>query len=381
MTSLLALGQVLRGRVGVYTLSKKIQDVVWLARNQLNDPVIVKGVSGHPRVENERDVLKRFQPRSPYLRPLIDEIQDPAEPTTIVLKHLESDLLEATVQRPLNIGEIKYVSKRILEALSVMHEDGYVHTDIKLNNVFVNFKKNREDVRFSDVQLGDFGGSYPQESEWAKSGTPIGAPIWNSPEIIMETPWNTATDIWSFGTVVISLLYGGDFNIFRPKDVRYGDETYGLEVLKSQFRYFGPFPSKVQEIFNVETLTSIVHLMDLVPPQAMTPFRHVTEREVAKEDKDFVLKIMKMDWRDRPTAKELLSDEWFRTEPEEGGGERRATALREGCKAPGGLVRVDPTRDDSYDHDSFRPFNWEPVKGSFSQVATNIAVIKEPFIA
>ncbi|KAI0097929.1 STE/STE20 protein kinase [Nemania sp. FL0031] len=315
MTSVLSLGQVLRGRAGVYTVSKKIQDVVWLARNQKNDPVIVKSVSGHPRVENERDVLKRFQPRSPYLRPLIDEIQDPAEPATIVLKHLESDLMETSIQQPLNKKEIKYVLKRILEALSVMHEDGYVHTDVKPDNVFVNFKKDREDnVRFSDVQLGDLGSSYSQDSEWAKSGTPIGAPIWSSPEVIMETPWNTATDIWSFGTLAISLLYGGDFNLFRPKDVRYDDEMYGVEIVKSQFRWFGPFPAKVREIFNDETLISILHLMDLMPAETLTPFRYVTEREVAKVDKDFVVKIMKMDWRDRPTAKELLSDEWFRTE-------------------------------------------------------------------
>ncbi|KAI0427229.1 STE/STE20 protein kinase [Xylaria sp. FL1042] len=314
MTSLLPLGQILRGRVGVYTVSKKIQDTVWLARNQKNDPVIVKSVRGHPRVENERDVLKRFQHRSPYLRPLIDEIQDPAEPTTIVLRHLESDLLESTIQQPLNSKEIKYVSKRILEALSVMHEDGYVHTDVKPDNVFVNFEKNGGTIRFSDVQLGDFGGSSPRDCKWAKSGTLTGTPMCSSPEVLLETPWNTASDIWSFGTLVISLLYGGDFNIFRPKNVRYGDETYNLEILKSQFRYFGPFPVKIEEIFNDETLTSILYLMELVPGKAMTPFRFITEREVAKEDKEFVLKIMKLDWRDRPTAKELLQDEWFRAD-------------------------------------------------------------------
>ncbi|KAJ8105173.1 hypothetical protein ONZ43_g7529 [Nemania bipapillata] len=279
--------------------------------NQKNVPFIVKSVSGHPRVENERDVLKRFQTRTPYLRPLVDEIQDPAEPTTILLKHLESDLLEASIQKPLNKREIQYVTKRVLQALSVIHEDGYVHTDVKPNNIFVNFKKEQEAVRFSDVQLGDLGGSYPQDSEWATSGTLVGAPIWSSPEVIMETPWNTATDIWSFGTLVISLLYGGDFNIFRPKTVRYGDETYNLEVVKSQFRYFGPFPPKITEIFNAETLTSIVRLMELIPPETMTPFRFITEREVAKEDREFVLRIMHMDWRDRPTAKELLQDEWF----------------------------------------------------------------------
>ena len=110
---------------------------------------------------------------------------------------------------------------------------------------------------------------------------------------------------------LISLIYGGDFNIFRPKEARYGDENYNVEVVKSQFRYFGPFPAKVKEVFNEETLTSIVHLMHLIPPSKMTPFRMATEREVGKEDREFILKIMQMDWRDRPTAKELLQDKWF----------------------------------------------------------------------
>ncbi|KAI1273838.1 STE/STE20 protein kinase [Xylaria sp. FL0933] len=312
MASSLALGQVLRGRAGAYTVSSKIKDAVWVARNQANDqPVIVKSIRGHPRVENERDVLKRFQPRSPYLRPLVDEIHDPAEPTTIVLRHLDSDLLQASKQKPLNSKEIKYVSKRVLEALSVMHEEGYVHTDVKIENIFVNYKKNQDTVRFSEVQLGDFGGSYPQESELAKSGTLLGTPMCCSPELLMETPWNTATDIWSFGALVLSLLYGGDFNPFSPKGVRQSDETYNLEVVKLQFRYFGPFPLKVQEIFNEDTLWSIVYIGQMVPREEMRPFQFVTEREVGKEDRDFVLKIMKMDWRDRPTAKELLQDEWF----------------------------------------------------------------------
>jgi hypothetical protein len=43
----------------------------------------------------------------------------------------------------------------------------------------------------------------------------------------------------------------------------------------------------------------------------MTEFHRTTEKEVCKEDKEFIYKIMKMDWRDRPTAKELLKDKWF----------------------------------------------------------------------
>lgn len=60
----------------------------------------MKSTDGHPRMKNERDVLQRFQSQSPYIRPLIDEIQDPPEPMTIVLRHLEADLLEAFSAKP-----------------------------------------------------------------------------------------------------------------------------------------------------------------------------------------------------------------------------------------------------------------------------------------
>ena len=62
--------------------------------------------------------------------------------------------------------------------------------DVKPHNIFVNYKDQDEDDknRFSEVQLGDFGGTYPQDSRWAREGTLVGAPIWTSPEVLMETP-------------------------------------------------------------------------------------------------------------------------------------------------------------------------------------------------
>jgi hypothetical protein len=41
----------------------------------------------------------------------------------------------------------------------------------------------------------------------------------------------------------------------------------------------------------------------------MTSFMRITEREIIKKDKDFIGKIMRFDWRDRPTSRELLDDE------------------------------------------------------------------------
>ncbi|KAB8269456.1 kinase-like domain-containing protein [Aspergillus minisclerotigenes] len=234
---------------------------------------------GTPRVANERDILTRFQHSTTHLRPLIEEIQEPAEPPIIILKHLDDHLLNSSVKKALNREELKYVARCILEALSVLHEEGYVHTDVKLDNIF----------------LGDLGGCYTADSEFARS-------------VIMETPWNTATDIWSFGAVPDIL---GGLKSSRPRAIPYGHEEYNLEVLKQQFRYFGPFPAKYGEIASPETATAILYLMHEIPQSQTTPFSRTTQREVSLKDKEFISGMMKLDWRDRPTAQQLLESKWF----------------------------------------------------------------------
>jgi hypothetical protein len=83
-------------------------------------------------------------------------------------------------------------------------------------------------------------------------------------------------------------------------------------------QYFGPFPLSYREIADEDILTILAHVMNGVPHEMLKPFQFITEREIAKEDKVFVLKIMKLDPRDRPTAKELLQDEWFQGEHSDG---------------------------------------------------------------
>lgn len=48
------------------------------------------------------------------------------------------------------------------------------------------------------------------------------------------------------------------------------------------------------------------------PLETLRPFHLTTTREISQEDKEFVLKVMKLDPRDRPTARELLDDGCFR---------------------------------------------------------------------
>jgi hypothetical protein len=84
-----------------------------------------------------------------------------------------------------------------------------------------------------------------------------------------------------------------------------------------QYSYFGPFPKKYEDIASQKTILAILYLIHEIPPSKATPFCWTTEREVCREDKEFIRKIMKIDWRDRPTAKELLNDSWFTDRLEE----------------------------------------------------------------
>lgn len=91
---------------------------------------IIKSIAGHWRLQNEAEILKRYQDKTPHLRPLIDEIQEPVEPSSVVLRYLDTDLLEESNRQRLSRQEIKGVAKAVLQALKVLHEDGLVHTGV-----------------------------------------------------------------------------------------------------------------------------------------------------------------------------------------------------------------------------------------------------------
>lgn len=90
---------------------------------------MVKSVR-HFRLQNEREVLLRFQNRTPFIRPLIDEIEASSISPAIILRYLDDDVLHASNTQRLSRLEVKYVAKRVLEALSVLHNEGFVHTGI-----------------------------------------------------------------------------------------------------------------------------------------------------------------------------------------------------------------------------------------------------------
>jgi serine/threonine protein kinase len=86
------------------------------------------------RLDNERDILKRFR-TWPCIRRLLDEIENPS---SLVLQYLDDNLLHASNTKALERSDVKFVAKRVLQAIQALHEEGYTHTG-KCTEIFMSF--------------------------------------------------------------------------------------------------------------------------------------------------------------------------------------------------------------------------------------------------
>lgn len=147
----------------------------------------------HFRLQDERDVLVHFQQLTPHIRPLLDEVDPDTALHALVMRWLDSDLLDVTQTRRLASTEVKLVTKGVLEALQTLHAEGYVHTgkrthqhhlreyaddlvDVKPSIVLVNYTDATK-KQIGEVQLADFGSTVSEQSGHALDGDDIETPI------------------------------------------------------------------------------------------------------------------------------------------------------------------------------------------------------------
>lgn len=87
------------------------------------------------------------------------------------------------------------------------------------------------------------------------------------------------------------------------------DSAYPIEVLRRQDECFGPFPLSYTSLADDDRLDTLTIITESV--EARTPFEMASSQEIAKEDREFISKLMQLDPRDRPSANALLQDTWL----------------------------------------------------------------------
>merc|ERR1712154_225829 len=106
--------------------------------------------------------------------------------------------------KELAVGHIIF---NTLRALSALHNNLYIHNDIKPANILSN--------KYGEIKLSDFGTliKLKKESELIKNKN-NGTQRYQSPEKMVKHPikFNTKTDIWSIGVTTYELLFGDSYN-------------------------------------------------------------------------------------------------------------------------------------------------------------------------
>src|SRR5262245_4225085 len=119
----------------------------------------------------------------------------------IVMEFVEGGDLETALGRqPFDLAQRVLWMKQITEGLAYAHQQGTIHRDLKLRNIFV--------TRSGIAKIGDFGLEMPIGDATKTIMKGLGTSVYVSPEQVNLQPTDARSDVYSLGVVFYHLLTG-----------------------------------------------------------------------------------------------------------------------------------------------------------------------------
>ena len=217
-------------------------------------------------VRTEIEILKICQ--HPYIIKLYDVFEN-IDYIYIIMEHCSGgDLFSFIKSRNFMLKEEKVVviMYKLCKAVYYVHSYGIAHRDIKPENVLLTEESEDADVRLLDFGLSKIVGPNQKCTE------PYGTLTYCAPEIILDKPYLKTVDSWSLGVMTYLMLSGS--LPFSGKDEH--------EIAKNVVY------SKVD--FEKKPIW----------------------KEISKEAKDFISKLLEKDLKKRIEMKAALEHPWFK---------------------------------------------------------------------
>lgn len=213
-------------RVGRYRITEELGDgghaFVFKGIDEENSSEIVAVKMLKPSVANEDNLETRFMKEADVLRELRHEgivaFKDYRFQNGwhfLVMEFMDQGSVENLI-RSMGPIEPKYavpIFHGILRAMEHIHAKGYVHRDIKPNNILLN--------RHGQAKLADFGimKILDDKSHLTKQGFVLGTTLYMAPEYISQGKIDAKTDIYALGVTLFEML-----TTRKPFEFEYDDE-------------------------------------------------------------------------------------------------------------------------------------------------------------
>ncbi|GLU45846.1 serine/threonine-protein kinase [Nocardiopsis ansamitocini] len=209
--------RVLDGR---YRLTEKLgtggMGEVWRALDErLHRPVAVKLV--RPDLVDAPDAIARFRREARMTAQLT------GHPNIVVLYDYGTDsgtvyavmelvegrpMLAALGQGPVPVALAARWGAQVCAGLSVAHDAGIVHRDVKPGNLMVVDSDDQDGGTIKVLDFGVAGFAALHSRRLNRAGDLAGTPLYMSPEQIQSLPVGAPGDLYSFGAVLYQLLTG-----------------------------------------------------------------------------------------------------------------------------------------------------------------------------
>jgi len=161
------------------------------------------------QTENEFQIASKLE--HPALRRCLDIVRVrrwlKTQELFLIMEYVDGTRLEDLYRerRPTRFERVLEVFVQVAEGLRAMHRQGYVHADIKPNNILI--------TPAWRAKIIDFGQSCPLGHTKARIQ---GTPDYIAPEQVRLNPLDQRTDVYNFGATMYWVVTGKAFSTILP---------------------------------------------------------------------------------------------------------------------------------------------------------------------
>ena len=201
-----------------------------------------------------------------------------------------------------NIKQFKFLIRKILEGVDYINENGIIHSDIKPENILVQYTKNKDILNISSIKIVDYGSAFYSSNE---SPLISNTPEYLCPEIMINNKefikelnkgnYLNAIDIWSTGISILELC------LCCPIWMSYKTKIYINGKINNNMGYFGCKGRDGNKIYQKQIELS--HNLNKILKNSMI---YMFNNKDKSDFIDLLSKMLTFDYTKRITAKEAL---------------------------------------------------------------------------